>query len=58
MELNLQKNIKQIIAVFILILLPFILIAIGAFANILNAWYFIGMIVWFGMGIIFFNAVN
>ena len=57
MEINLSERIKQIIAGFLLIILPLLFIGVGAAVNILNAWYFILSITWFGLGIIFFNAL-
>jgi len=58
MEMNLTKDMKQIISVFLMIILPLIVIGLGVYFNILNAWYFILAIVWFAMGVIFFCALN
>jgi hypothetical protein len=58
MELNLTKEIKQIISVFLMIILPLIVIGLGILFEIVNAWYFILAIIWFAMGIIFFSTVN
>jgi hypothetical protein len=54
MELNLSDKVKQLIAAFILMIIPLLLILIGAISNYLNAWYYIGTITWFGIGLIFF----
>ena len=58
MKLELSDTIKQIITALILMILPLILILIGAILPIENAWYFIGTITWFGVGLILFNALN
>ena len=58
MELNLTKEMKQILSAFLMIILPLIVIGLGIFFEIVNAWYFILSVVWFAMGIIFFSAVN
>ena len=58
MELNLSENMKQMISAFLLLILPLIAIALGMVFNILNAWYFILVITWFGLGVIFFGALN
>lgn len=58
MELSLTKEIKQIISVFLMIILPLIVIGLGIIFEIINAWYFILSVIWFAMGVIFFSAVN
>jgi len=59
MELNLNKEIKEFLTVFIMIILPLILIGLGAIVfNIVIAWYFILCIVWFSMGIIFYSVIE
>jgi hypothetical protein len=58
MELNLTKEKKQIITVFIMIILPLILIGTGILYDIKIAWYFILSIVWFAMGVIFYAAIS
>jgi hypothetical protein len=58
MELNISKNVKQIIAAFLLLILPLLTILLGIFLNVLIAWYYIIAITWFGLGIIFFSATN
>jgi len=57
MELNLTQPIKQVISAFILIILPLIVLVLGAIFGIENAWYYLLSITWFGMGIIFFGAI-
>jgi len=58
MEINLSGNIKQVISIIILLILPLITLLIGLMANILNAWFYVGLITWFGMGVIFYGALN
>jgi hypothetical protein len=58
MKLELSDNIKQIITALILMILPILLIIIGMIIPIISAWYFIGAITWFGVGLIIFNALN
>ena len=58
MELNLSDNIKQIINAFILMILPLLLVLVGILLPIINAYYFIGAITWFGVGLILFSALN
>lgn len=58
MELNLTQTTKQIILAFLLIILPLIVIGLGTIFGIENAWYYILSILWFGMGVIFFSALN
>ena len=58
MELNLTKEIRQIISVFLMIILPLIVIGLGIIFEIVNAWYFILSVIWFGMGVIFYSAAN
>jgi len=58
MELNLTKEKKQLLTVFIMIILPMILIGAGILYEITIAWYFILCIVWFVMGVIFYAALS
>lgn len=58
MELNLSENVKQIITAFVLMIIPLILILVGILIPIINAYYFIGLITWFGVGLILFSALN
>ncbi len=57
MEINLTERMKQLVSGFLLIILPLLFIGVGAAVDILNAWYFILSITWFGIGIILFNAL-
>ena len=58
MEINLSENIRNILSIFLLILLPLIFIVIGVLTGLLNAVYYILIIFWFAMGLIFYNALN
>ncbi len=58
MELNLSDNAKQVLTAFILMIIPLLLVLIGILLPIVNAWYFIGAITWFGVGLILFSALN
>lgn len=58
MEFNLSDNVKQIIMAFILMILPLLLILFGILLPIINAYYFIGAVTWFGVGLILFTALN
>ena len=58
MEINISKNVKQIIIAFLLLILPLLTIGLGIIFEILVAWFYIIVITWFGMGIIFFSATN
>jgi len=41
-----------------MILLPLILIGVGVLTGFINAGYYILIIFWFGMGLIFYGALN
>ena len=58
MELNLSDKVKQIISAFVLMIIPLLLILIGVMIPIVNAYYFIGAVTWFGAGLILFSALN
>ena len=58
MEINLSQTVKQIIQAFLLLILPLLTIVAGLAFNVENAWLYISAITWFGLGIIFFSAIN
>ena len=58
MEINISKNVKQIITALLLLILPLLTIGLGVIFEILIAWYYIIAITWFGLGIIFYGAIN
>ena len=58
MEINISKNVKQIITAFLLLILPLLTIVLGIVFEVFVAWFYIIVITWFGLGIIFFSATN
>jgi len=58
MELTISKTIRQFISAFFLLILPLLTILLGVVFEVLYAWYYILAITWFGMGIIFFSAID
>lgn len=59
MEINLNENIREILTMFILILLPLLLLAFMIIVDPLQGWYFyISLITWFGLGIIIYSAIR
>ena len=57
MEINLSQRVKQAITLFLFIILPLLVVLVGAMVDIENAWYFITAATWFGIGVIFFYAI-
>ena len=58
MELNLSKTVKTSISIFLLIILPMLSIVIGLITEFFVAWYYILCVTWFGMGLIFYSAIE
>jgi len=58
MELNLNQEVKHKLSALLLVLLPLIILGLGAFFGVENAGYYIPTIIWLGLGIIFFSAIN
>jgi hypothetical protein len=58
MEINLSEDIRNILIFFIMILLPIILIVVGVLTGFINVGFYIFIIFWFGMGLIFYSALN
>ena len=58
MELNLNQEMKQMLSALMLVLLPLIVLGLGAIFGVKNAGYYILTIIWLGVGFIFFNAVD
>ena len=58
MEINLSEDIRNILMLFILIILPIILIALGILTGLINPVFYILIIFWFGMGLTFYGALN
>lgn len=58
MEINLNDQYKMLLQMFLLLIAPWILILVGIFSGIENAWYYILSITWFGFGAIFMGLFN
>ncbi|MBN2065466.1 MAG: hypothetical protein JW771_01480 [Candidatus Thermoplasmatota archaeon] len=58
MELNLSATVKQVMTALLLFILPLIILGIGALTGVENAWYYLISIVWFGLGVILFGAIE
>ena len=58
MEMTISQTLKQIIIVFLLIVLPLVTIGLGIIFEILIAWFYILAITWFGMGVIYVSAIT
>jgi hypothetical protein len=58
MEINLSKRVKTSISIFLLIVLPMLSIVIGLITEFFVAWFYILCVTWFGMGLIFYSAIE
>lgn len=58
MEINLSEDIRNILMLFIMIILPLILIIVGALSGLIHVGFYILIIFWFGMGMIFYGLLN
>jgi len=59
MEINLSDKIKQIISIFVLIILPLLLLGIVASIDYIQQWYYyLILITWFGLGVIFYSVTK
>ncbi len=58
MDISLNEDTMGAITIFLLMLLPLLLIFIGAVSGFMNALFYILTITWFGMGMIFYKAIN
>jgi len=65
MELEMNINVKEILLAVFLLLLPWVVILIGIAIPIQNvlpeggaSWYYVIAISWFGLGVIFFQALR
>ncbi|MDH7517784.1 MAG: hypothetical protein QHH19_05515 [Candidatus Thermoplasmatota archaeon] len=56
--MNLSENIRKTISFFLLIILPWVIIGLGLVLNVASVWYYLLSILWFGMGFIFYGALN
>jgi len=58
MEINFNKEFKHILSALMLVLLPFIVLGLGAIFGVKNAGYYILTMIWLGLGFIFFSAIE
>jgi len=58
MELNLNQEIKQMLSALLLVVLPLIVLGLGAILGVKNAGYYILTMIWLGLGVIFFTAID
>ncbi len=58
MEITSHESLKRLFTIFLLILLPLLLILYGVIIGIVYALFYILIIFWFGMGVVFFNAIQ
>ena len=58
MDISLNEDTMGAITIFLLMLLPLLLIFIGAVSGFMNALFYILTITWFGMGMIFYNTIK
>ena len=57
MNIDLSESFGNILAVFLLLLLPLLLLLIATSIGFLNAVFYILTIFWFGMGVVFYGAI-
>jgi len=57
MNMDLSENIGNLLAIFLLLLLPLILLLVATSIGFLNAVFYILTIFWFGMGVVFYGAI-
>jgi len=59
MEIDLNENIKQIISMFLLMILPLLLLITIVSINYVQPWYYyITLVTWFGLGLILYSATK
>jgi hypothetical protein len=58
MELELSGKLGKLITALILVIIPLIILLFGVIYNVLNIWFYVAVITWFGVGIIFYLAIN
>jgi len=58
MELNLNQEMKQMLSILLLVLLPLIVLGLGAIFGVKNAGYYILTMIRLGVGVIFFSALD
>ena len=58
MDINLSDNIMSILTAVLLLILPLLLMLIGAITGFLNVVFYLLTIFWFGMGLVFYGALE
>lgn len=58
MEINLNDQVRNVIQLLVLLILPLICLLLGIVFTIENVWFYVLSITWFGAGLIFYNALN
>jgi len=59
MELNLSQNMRKILTLFILIILPVLILLIIFAVDYKQMWYYYVLIVtWLGLGVIFYGSME
>jgi len=58
MIVNLSKDLRRIIMALFFLIIPLVLILAGVIASLTNGLYYILSIFWFGMGIVFYAAIQ
>lgn len=57
MDMELSENMGHILAAVILLILPLLLLLIATIVGFTNGVLYILAIFWFGMGVVFYNAL-
>jgi len=52
------QELRKALSAFIMLILPYILLASGMIIPVSNVWYFVLAISWFGLGLVFFVSVE
>ena len=58
MDIHLSDNIMRILTACLLLIIPLLLMLIGAAIGFLNVVFYLLTIFWFGMGLIFYGALE
>lgn len=58
MELTMNNDLMNILMLFLFMILPLLLILTGAVIGFMNALFYILTIFWFGMGLVFYKALQ
>jgi hypothetical protein len=58
MRLELSDTLKKVLTVTLLLLLPWVILAAGIAFGLMLVWFFLIIILWIGLGIIFYSALS